>query len=194
MTGASNPVSAGRAGKIAEMFVLHKGKNWREANRLGGRGRLGGASASPHPSGGGRITRNQLFGRHAANRVMNCHPRFACGPDLLIARLTDPPALGRDVVQAEIHRAENAEICAPREGYGHSDDSATIWGLVANCLARRRRRHVWPAALSKSAASTIYLPAPSLRIPIRKGLGRCSLPRLGSSRPHLGRTRLTGST
>ena len=110
---ALNPLSpVGR--QIAEMFVLHQGKSWREADRLAVE-----ALASvrvPAPERRVKDYPHQLSGG-MRQRVMIAIA-LACGPDLLIA---DEPTTALDVtVQAEIIELMR-NLCAER-GHRHPDD------------------------------------------------------------------------
>ncbi len=103
---ALNPLSTvGR--QIAEMFVLHQGKGWSEANRL-----AVDALASVHVPNPDRRARNyphQMSGG-LRQRVMIAMA-LACNPDLLIA---DEPTTALDVtVQAEVLRLIK-ELCEER--------------------------------------------------------------------------------
>ena len=123
---ALNPVSpVGR--QIAEMFVLHQGKNWREANRLAVE-----ALASvrvPAPERRVKDYPHQLSGG-MRQRVMIAIA-LACGPDLLIA---DEPTTALDVtVQAEIIELMR-NLCAER-GTAILMISHDL-GLVANVCRR----------------------------------------------------------
>ena len=101
---ALNPLSTvGR--QIAEMFVLHQGKSWREAHRLAiealARVRV------PNPARRARNFPHQMSGG-LRQRVMIAMA-LACNPDLLIA---DEPTTALDVtVQAEVLRLIQ-ELCA----------------------------------------------------------------------------------
>ena len=123
---ALNPVSpVGR--QIAEMFVLHQGKDWREANRLAVE-----ALASvrvPAPERRVKDYPHQLSGG-MRQRVMIAIA-LACGPDLLIA---DEPTTALDVtVQAEIIELMR-NLCAER-GTAILMISHDL-GLVANVCRR----------------------------------------------------------
>src|SRR5689334_25221520 len=123
---ALNPVSpVGR--QIAEMFVLHQGKSWREANRLAVE-----ALASvrvPAPERRVNDYPHQLSGG-MRQRVMIAIA-LACGPELLIA---DEPTTALDVtVQAEIIELMR-NLCAER-GTAILMISHDL-GLVANMCRR----------------------------------------------------------
>ncbi|MGY3444359.1 ABC-type dipeptide/oligopeptide/nickel transport system ATPase component [Bradyrhizobium sp. USDA 4473] len=123
---ALNPVSPiGR--QIAEMFVLHQGKSWRDADRLAVE-----ALASvrvPAPERRVRDYPHQLSGG-MRQRVMVAIA-LACGPDLLIA---DEPTTALDVtVQAEIIELMR-NLCAER-GTAILMISHDL-GLVANVCRR----------------------------------------------------------
>ncbi|MBR0739502.1 ABC transporter ATP-binding protein [Bradyrhizobium liaoningense] len=171
---ALNPVSpVGR--QIAEMFVLHKGKSWREANRLAVE-----ALASvrvPAPERCVRDYPHQLSGG-MRQRVMIAIA-LACGPDLLIA---DEPTTALDVtVQAEIIELMR-NLCAER-GTAILMISHDL-GLVANVC--RRVAVMYAGRIVEERGSADVFRAPSH--PYTQGLV-ASLPRLGS-RAALGRSRL----
>ncbi|MDE5463223.1 ABC transporter ATP-binding protein [Bradyrhizobium sp. CSS354] len=172
---ALNPVSpVGR--QIAEMFVLHKGKSWREADRLAVE-----ALASvrvPAPERRVKDYPHQLSGG-MRQRVMIAIA-LACGPDLLIA---DEPTTALDVtVQAEIIELMR-NLCAER-GTAILMISHDL-GLVANVC--RRVAVMYAGRIVEERGSADIFRAPSH--PYTRGLV-ASLPRLGS-RAALGRTRLT---
>src|SRR3954466_1575706 len=172
---ALNPVSpVGR--QIAEMFVLHKGKSWREANRLAVE-----ALASvrvPAPERRVNDYPHQLSGG-MRQRVMIAIA-LACGPDLLIA---DEPTTALDVtVQAEIIELMRT-LCAER-GTAILMISHDL-GLVANVC--RRVAVMYAGRIVEQRGSDDIFRATSH--PYTQGLVD-SLPRLGS-RAALGRTRLT---
>ena len=142
---ALNPVSpVGR--QIAEMFVLHKGKDWREADRLAVE-----ALASvrvPAPERRVKDYPHQLSGG-MRQRVMIAIA-LACGPDLLIA---DEPTTALDVtVQAEIIELMR-NLCAER-GTAILMISHDL-GLVANVC---RRVAVMYAGRIRRARLRRYLP------------------------------------
>jgi len=171
---ALNPVSpVGR--QIAEMFVLHKGKSWREANQLAVE-----ALASvrvPAPERRVNDYPHQLSGG-MRQRVMIAIA-LACGPDLLIA---DEPTTALDVtVQAEIIELMR-NLCAER-GTAILMISHDL-GLVANVC--RRVAVMYAGRIVEERGSADIFSAPSH--PYTQGLV-ASLPRLGS-RAALGRTRL----
>ena len=171
---ALNPVSpVGR--QIAEMFVLHKGKNWREANQLAVE-----ALASvrvPAPERRVKDYPHQLSGG-MRQRVMIAIA-LACGPDLLIA---DEPTTALDVtVQAEIIELMR-NLCAER-GTAILMISHDL-GLVANVC--RRVAVMYAGRIVEERGSADIFRACSH--PYTQGLVD-SLPRLGS-RAALGRTRL----
>jgi peptide/nickel transport system ATP-binding protein len=171
---ALNPVSpVGR--QIAEMFVLHKGKSWREANRLAVE-----ALASvrvPAPERRVNDYPHQLSGG-MRQRVMIAIA-LACGPDLLIA---DEQTTALDVtVQAEIIELMR-NLCAER-GTAILMISHDL-GLVANVC--RRVAVMYAGRIVEERGSADIFRAPSH--PYTQGLVD-SLPRLGS-RAALGRSRL----
>src|SRR4051812_1434065 len=171
---ALNPVSpVGR--QIAEMFVLHKGKSWREANQLAVE-----ALANVRVSAPERRVKDyphQLSGG-MRQRVMIAIA-LACGPDLLIA---DEPTTALDVtVQAEIIELMR-ELCAAR-GTAVLMISHDL-GLVANVC--RRVAVMYAGRIVEERSSAEIFSAPSH--PYTRGLV-ASLPRLGS-RAAQGRTRL----
>ncbi|MCP3389375.1 ABC transporter ATP-binding protein [Bradyrhizobium sp. CCGB12] len=171
---ALNPVSpVGR--QIAEMFVLRKGKSWREANRLAVE-----ALASvrvPAPERRVKDYPHQLSGG-MRQRVMIAIA-LACGPDLLIA---DEPTTALDVtVQAEIIELMR-NLCAER-GTAILMISHDL-GLVANVC--RRVAVMYAGRIVEERGSADIFRTPSH--PYTQGLV-ASLPRLGS-RAALGRSRL----
>jgi peptide/nickel transport system ATP-binding protein len=171
---ALNPVSpVGR--QIAEMFVLHKGKDWREANQLAVE-----ALASvrvPAPERRVKDYPHQLSGG-MRQRVMIAIA-LACGPDLLIA---DEPTTALDVtVQAEIIELMR-NLCAER-GTAILMISHDL-GLVANVCRRVAVMYAGRIVEERSSADIFRACAH----PYTQGLVD-SLPRLGS-RAALGRTRL----
>jgi peptide/nickel transport system ATP-binding protein len=171
---ALNPVSpVGR--QIAEMFVLHKGKNWREANKLAVE-----ALADvrvPAPERRVKDYPHQLSGG-MRQRVMIAIA-LACGPDLLIA---DEPTTALDVtVQAEIIELMRS-LCAER-GTAVLMISHDL-GLVANVC--RRVAVMYAGRIVEERNSDDIFRASAH--PYTQGLVD-SLPRLGS-RAALGRTRL----
>ncbi len=103
---ALNPLSTvGR--QIAEMFVLHQGKSWAEAEKLAVEA-LGNVRV-PNPDRRARNYPHQMSGG-LRQRVMIAMA-LACSPDLLIA---DEPTTALDVtVQAEVLRLIK-ELCAAR--------------------------------------------------------------------------------
>ena len=172
---ALNPVSpVGR--QIAEMFVLHQGKDWREANRLAVE-----ALASvrvPAPERRVKDYPHQLSGG-MRQRVMIAIA-LACGPDLLIA---DEPTTALDVtVQAEIIELMR-NLCAER-GTAILMISHDL-GLVAN-VCRRVAVMYAGRIVEERGSDDIFRTSAH---PYTQGLVD-SLPRLGS-RAALGRTRLT---
>ncbi|MGE9007085.1 ABC transporter ATP-binding protein [Leptospira interrogans] len=172
---ALNPVSpVGR--QIAEMFVLHQGKDWREADRLAVE-----ALASvrvPAPERRVKDYPHQLSGG-MRQRVMIAIA-LACGPDLLIA---DEPTTALDVtVQAEIIELMR-NLCAER-GTAILMISHDL-GLVANVC--RRVAVMYAGRIVEERGSDDIFRTSSH--PYTQGLVD-SLPRLGS-RAALGRTRLT---
>ena len=171
---ALNPVSpVGR--QIAEMFVLHKGKDWREANQLAVE-----ALASvrvPAPERRVKDYPHQLSGG-MRQRVMIAIA-LACGPDLLIA---DEPTTALDVtVQAEIIELMR-NLCAER-GTAILMISHDL-GLVANVCRRVAVMYAGRIVEERSSADIFR----ACSHPYTQGLVD-SLPRLGS-RAALGRTRL----
>jgi peptide/nickel transport system ATP-binding protein len=171
---ALNPVSpVGR--QIAEMFVLHKGKSWREANQLAVE-----ALANvrvPAPERRVKDYPHQLSGG-MRQRVMIAIA-LACQPDLLIA---DEPTTALDVtVQAEIIELMR-ELCAER-GTAILMISHDL-GLVANVC--RRVAVMYAGRIVEQRDSDDIFRAPSH--PYTRGLVG-SLPRLGGRAAH-GRSRL----
>src|SRR5215475_9102298 len=171
---ALNPVSpVGR--QIAEMFVLHKGKTWREANRLAVE-----ALADvrvPAPERRVMDYPHQLSGG-MRQRVMIAIA-LACGPDLLIA---DEPTTALDVtVQAEIIELMR-NLCAER-GTAILMISHDL-GLVANFC--RRVAVMYAGRIVESQVAEAIFSAP--RHPYTQGLVN-SLPRLGERSRH-GQNRL----
>src|SRR5712672_1042691 len=171
---ALNPVSpVGR--QIAEMFVLHKGKNWREANRLAVE-----ALASvrvPAPERRVKDYPHQLSGG-MRQRVMIAIA-LACGPDLLVA---DEPTTALDVtVQAEIVDLMS-ELCAAK-GTAVLMISHDL-GLVSNMC--RRVAVMYAGRIVEAQVAEAIFAAP--RHPYTQGLVD-SLPRLGS-RARRGQQRL----
>src|SRR5438132_2121329 len=161
---ALNPVSpVGR--QIAEMFVLHKGKSWREANQLAVE-----ALASvrvPAPERRVKDYPHQLSGG-MRQRVMIAIA-LACGPDLLIA---DEPTTALDVtVQAEIIDLM-AELCAAK-GTAILMISHDL-GLVANMCKRVAVMYAGRIVEAQVAEAIFATP----RHPYTQGLVD-SLPRLG---------------
>src|SRR6266404_6752581 len=161
---ALNPVSpVGR--QIAEMFVLHQGKNWQEANQLAVE-----ALASvrvPAPERRVKDYPHQLSGG-MRQRVMIAIA-LACGPDLLIA---DEPTTALDVtVQAEIIDLM-AELCAAK-GTAILMISHDL-GLVANMC--RRVAVMYAGRIVEAQVAEAIFAAP--RHPYTQGLVD-SLPRLG---------------
>ena len=167
---ALNPVSpVGR--QIAEMFVLHKGKSWREADRLAVE-----ALASvrvPAPERRVKDYPHQLSGG-MRQRVMIAIA-LACGPDLLIA---DEPTTALDVtVQAEIIELMRESL--RRAGHGDSDDQPRSRPR-RQCLPPRRRDVCRPHR--RGARLGRYFPR-AARIPIRRAWsprcrGSAAAPRL----------------
>jgi len=171
---ALNPVSPiGR--QIAEMFVLHKGKSWREANQLAVE-----ALASVRVAAPERRVKDyphQLSGG-MRQRVMIAIA-LACGPDLLIA---DEPTTALDVtVQAEIVELMR-NLCAER-GTAVLMISHDL-GLVANVCRRVAVMYAGRLVEERDSADIFRTPLH----PYTQGLV-ASLPRLGS-RAVLGRNRL----
>jgi peptide/nickel transport system ATP-binding protein len=171
---ALNPVSpVGR--QIAEMFVLHKGKSWREARQLAVE-----ALANvrvPAPERRVKDYPHQLSGG-MRQRVMIAIA-LACEPDLLIA---DEPTTALDVtVQAEIIELMR-ELCAER-GTAILMISHDL-GLVANVC--RRVAVMYAGRIVEQRGSDDIFRAPSH--PYTSGLVG-SLPRLGGRAAH-GRSRL----
>ncbi|UGY15977.1 ABC transporter ATP-binding protein [Bradyrhizobium septentrionale] len=170
---ALNPVSpVGR--QIAEMFVLHQGKSWREANQLAVE-----ALASvrvPAPERRVKDYPHQLSGG-MRQRVMIA--ALACGPDLLIA---DEPTTALDVtVQAEIIELMR-NLCAER-GTAILMISHDL-GLVAN-LCRRVAVMYAGRIVEERGSDDVFR---ACAHPYTQGLVD-ALPRLGT-RAALGRSRL----
>jgi peptide/nickel transport system ATP-binding protein len=171
---ALNPVSpVGR--QIAEMFVLHKGKSWREAKQLAVEALA--QVRVPAPQRRVKDFPHQLSGG-MRQRVMIAIA-LACGPDLLIA---DEPTTALDVtVQAEIIELMR-ELCAEK-GTAVLMISHDL-GLVANVC--RRVAVMYAGRIVEERNSDDIFRSPSH--PYTRGLVG-SLPRLGS-RAALGQTRL----
>jgi peptide/nickel transport system ATP-binding protein len=166
---ALNPVSpVGR--QIAEMFVLHEGATWPEAER-----RAVEALASvrvPAPERRAKDYPHQLSGG-MRQRVMIAIA-LACGPDLLLA---DEPTTALDVtVQAEILDLVR-ELCAAK-GTAVLMISHDL-GLIANMC--RRVGVMYAGRLVETRAAEDVFRAPSH--PYTSGLV-ASLPLLGSRARH----------
>jgi peptide/nickel transport system ATP-binding protein len=171
---ALNPVSpVGR--QIAEMFVLHKGASWSEANRLAVE-----ALASvkvPAPERRARDYPHQLSGG-MRQRVMIAIA-LACAPDLLLA---DEPTTALDVtVQAEI--LELIRDLAAERGTAVLMISHDL-GLIANMCARVGVMYAGRLVEERPSREIFRAPAH----PYTKGLV-ASLPLLGA-RAKEGRRRL----
>jgi len=171
---ALNPLSpVGR--QIAEMFVLHKGKNWRDAERL-----AVDALASvrvPAPERRVKDYPHQLSGG-MRQRVMIAIA-LACGPDLLLA---DEPTTALDVtVQAEI--LELIRELSAAKGTAVLMISHDL-GLIANMC--RRVGVMYAGKLVEERAAEDVFRSPSH--PYTNGLV-ASLPLLGA-RARYGRQRL----
>lgn len=171
---ALNPLSpVGR--QIAEMFVLHKGASWREAERLAVE-----ALASvrvPAPERRVKDYPHQLSGG-MRQRVMIAIA-LACGPDLLLA---DEPTTALDVtVQAEILDLIR-ELCAAR-GTAVLMISHDL-GLIANMCRRVGVMYAGRIVEQRMAQEVFRAP----RHPYTKGLV-ASLPLLGARAKH-GRQKL----
>ena len=171
---ALNPVSpVGR--QIAEMFVLHKGKSWREAGKLAVEALA--QVRVPAPERRVKDFPHQLSGG-MRQRVMIAIA-LACRPDLLIA---DEPTTALDVtVQAEIIDLM-AELCAAK-GTAILMISHDL-GLVANMCRRVAVMYAGRIVESQNAEAIFATP----RHPYTKGLVD-SLPRLGE-RSRRGQQRL----
>ncbi|MFC4175082.1 ABC transporter ATP-binding protein [Microvirga sp. GCM10011540] len=171
---ALNPLSpVGR--QIAEMFVLHKGASWREAERLAVE-----ALASvrvPAPDRRVKDYPHQLSGG-MRQRVMIAIA-LACGPDLLLA---DEPTTALDVtVQAEI--LDLIRDLSAAKGTAVLMISHDL-GLIANMC--RRVGVMYAGKLVEERAAEDVFRAPSH--PYTSGLV-ASLPLLGARSRH-GRQRL----
>ena len=171
---ALNPLSpVGR--QIAEMFVLHKGASWREAERLAVE-----ALASvrvPAPERRVKDYPHQLSGG-MRQRVMIAIA-LACSPDLLLA---DEPTTALDVtVQAEILDLIR-ELCAAR-GTAVLMISHDL-GLIANMCRRVGVMYAGRIVEQRMAQEVFRTPSH----PYTKGLV-ASLPLLGARAKH-GRQRL----
>jgi peptide/nickel transport system ATP-binding protein len=171
---ALNPLKpVGR--QIAEMFVLHKGKDWTEAEKL-----AVAALASvrvPAPERRARDYPHQLSGG-MRQRVMIAIA-LACGPDLLLA---DEPTTALDVtVQAEI--LELIRELSAQQGTAVLLISHDL-GLIANMCARVGVMYAGRLVEERHAAEIFEAPSH----PYTAGLV-ASLPLLGA-RAARGRTRL----
>ena len=171
---ALNPVSpVGR--QIAEMFVLHKGASWSEANRLAVEALASVKVPAPERRAGDYP--HQLSGG-MRQRVMIAIA-LACAPDLLLA---DEPTTALDVtVQAEI--LELIRDLAAERGTAVLMISHDL-GLIANMCARVGV--MYAGRLVEERPSQEIFRAPSH--PYTKGLV-ASLPLLGA-RAKEGRRRL----
>ncbi len=171
---ALNPLSpVGR--QIAEMFVLHKGKSWKDANALAVQA-LDNVRV-PAPDRRVKDYPHQLSGG-MRQRVMIAIA-LACGPDLLIA---DEPTTALDVtVQAEIIELMQ-ELCAA-QGTAILMISHDL-GLVANVC--RRVAVMYAGRIIEERPSADIFATPSH--PYTSGLVG-SLPRLGLRAAH-GRQKL----
>ena len=162
---ALNPLSpVGR--QIAEMFVLHKGATWHEAERLAVKAL--GSVRVPAPDRRAKDYPHQLSGG-MRQRVMIAIA-LACDPDLLLA---DEPTTALDVtVQAEI--LELIRDLSSARGTAVMMISHDL-GLIANMCARVGVMYAGRLVEQQNAASIFRKP----QHPYTKGL-IASLPLLGA--------------